>query len=317
MPDSIKIGISSCLLGNSVRYDGGHKLNHYVAETLGKFVEYIPLCPEVECGMSVPREAVRLVEALPHPLLKGRESHTDWSGTMQDWAKKKLKELEHEDLCGIIFKAKSPSCGTERVKVFPEQGGQPRYNGQGFFPRMFIEAFPLLPVEDDGRLHDPTLRENFITRIFTLKRWRDTMKQGMTLGKLIDFHSNHKLLLMSCSVEAYRSLGKLVANAKKADKDELFETYLKELLHSLTLKATIKKNVNVLQHIQGYFKKDISSEEKMECLELIQSYAAGHVPLIVPITLLNHFVRKYDKEYLKKQVYLTQHPVELKLRNHA
>lgn len=317
MTDQLRLGISSCLLGNEVRYNGGHQLDRYLTHTLGKFVEYVPVCPEVGCGMSIPREPVRLVGDVAAPRLVGRETGTDWTEAMQTWAADRLQALEELDLCGFIFKAKSPSSGMGRVKVYPPEGGQPRYDGRGLFAGMFMDRFPLLPVEDDGRLHDPVLRENFITRVFTMKRWRDTLKQGKTVGNLVDFHTRHKLLLMSCSVESYRALGKMVAGAAKHDPEPLFDDYLEQLIKALTLKSTIKKNINVLQHVLGYFKKDLDAAEKQECLELFEAYRQGHVPRIVPITLLNHYVRKYGKQYLAEQTYLNQHPTELRLLNHA
>lgn len=317
MSHSVKIGISACLLGHEVRYNGGHQLNRYLTNTLGSFVEYVPVCPETECGMGIPREPVRLVGDINAPRLVGRESGRDWSDQMRSWAETRLDTLVDEDLCGFIFKAKSPSSGMARVKVYPPEGGQPRYDGTGFFAAMFMERFPLLPVEDDGRLNDPKLRENFITRIFTMRHWRDMIEENRSIGGLVDFHTRHKLLLMSCSVEAYRTLGKLVAHAREMKLEELFATYLQQLLRALSLKTTIKKNVNVLQHILGYFKKDLTGDEKKECLELVQAYKDELVPLIVPVTLFKHYVRKYNKDYLSKQVYLYPHPLELKLRNHA
>jgi len=317
MADTLRLGISSCLLGNKVRYNGGHQLDRYLTHTLGKFVEYVPICPEVGCGMPIPREPVRLVGDIDNPRLVGRQSGTDWTKVMQSWAEKELKALNDQNLCGFIFKAKSPSSGMARVKVYPPEGGQPRYDGQGLFASMFMKQFPLLPVEDDGRMHDPILRENFITRVFTMKRWRDMLAKGKTTGNLVKFHTQHKLLLMSCSVEAYRTLGKMVATAAKHKPEQLFDGYLTQLLKALSLKSTIKKNINVLQHALGYFKKDLSADEKQECLGLFESYRDGHVPRIVPITLLNHYVRKYDKQYLASQVYLNQHPTELRLLNHA
>lgn len=317
MPDSIKLGVSACLLGQEVRYNGGHQLDRYLVNTLGPFVEYVPVCPEVGTGMGIPREPVRLVGDVQSPRIVGRKSGEDWTERMRAWAEKELDRLEQENLCGFVFKAKSPSSGMARVKVYPPEGGQPRYDGRGFFAGMFQDRFPLLPVEDDGRLHDARLRENFITRIFTMKRWRNMTDQRPSIGGLVKFHTRHKLLLMSCSVEAYRKLGRMVALAKETDQEELFAAYLEQLLAALQLKTTVKKNVNVLQHILGYFKKDLTADEKKECLELVDAYHKELVPLIVPVTLLNHYVRKYGKEYLAEQVYLHPHPLELKLRNHA
>ena len=312
----MKIGISTCLLGENVRYDGGHKLDRYLRDLLGKYVNYVPVCPETESGMPIPREALRLVGDIDSPRLVTQKSGEDYTGVMQSWASKRLDALEKEKLCGFIFKSKSPSSGMERVKVYNDKG-HPVPKGRGIFAGMFMERFPLLPVEEEGRLHDPMLRENFITRIFVYGRWLELMEHGVTTARLIDYHTRHKLLIMAHNVNAYRELGRLVARAKEFSPDELADLYISKLMTALKLSSTIKKNVNVLQHVMGYFKRDLSSDEKQELLEVIGNYKDSLVPLIVPVTLLNHYVRKYDQPYLKEQVYLNPHPMELKLRNHV
>ena len=314
--EPIKIGISSCLLGNEVRYDGSHQHDRYITGTLGNFFEFVPVCPEVECGLPVPRETMRLVGESTSPRLVTTKTNIDHTEKMQRWAEVRVKELETEDLHGFIFKRKSPSSGMERVKVYGENK-IPQNTGVGIFARAFMEHFPLLPVEEDGRLHDIHLRENFIERIFIYKRWRDLVEQNKTRGGLVDFHTAHKLLIMAHSVEHYRTLGRLVAHPKEQDTEDLYAEYLKILTEALRLKCTINKHVNVLQHMMGYFKKNISADEKQELLELFDQYKNEHIPLIVPVTLINHYVRKYNQEYLADQLYLHPHPIELKLRNHA
>ncbi|OGG06565.1 MAG: hypothetical protein A3F83_14265 [Candidatus Glassbacteria bacterium RIFCSPLOWO2_12_FULL_58_11] len=316
MEEKIKLGISACLLGERVRYDGGHKLDRFLTETLGRFVEYVPVCPEVECGLPVPRESMRLVGDPRNPRLVTARTNEDFTERMQSWGSGKLAELEAENLSGFIFKSKSPSSGMERIKVYNKKVA-PSPRGVGIWARMFMERFPLLPVEEEGRLHDPELRENFIERIFVLKRWREIIRAGKTLGSLVRFHTRHKLLIMSHSVELYRRLGKLVAEGKKYDPEKLFLDYFELLNKALVLKTTVKKNVNVLQHLQGYFKQHLSADEKQELLEVIRAYAAGRLPLIVPVTLINHFVRRYGQSYLREQYYLNPHPLELKLRTHV
>ena len=297
-------------------YDGGHKLDHFITETLGKFVEFVPVCPEVECGLGIPREAMHLVAAPEGPRLVTVRTQVDYTERMLAWARKRVVELEQEDLCGFIFKSDSPSSGMERVKIYSGKGG-PAKTGVGLFAREFMQHFPLLPVEEEGRLHDPGLRENFLERLFTLKRWRDTLALGPKPGHLVDFHTRHKLLIMSHSPKHYELLGKLVAQIKGIPLPELYEQYQTQLMEALRLKTTIKKNVNVLLHVMGYFKKNLSPAEKEELLEIIDEYRKGYIPLIVPVTLLNHYVRKYDQAYLKDQYYLHPHPIELKLRNHV
>ncbi len=312
----IRLGISTCLLGEPVRYDGGHKLDRFLTETLGQYVEYVPVCPEVECGLPVPRESMHLEGEPDAPRLVTSRTKHDITDRMVRWARERVVELEKEDLCGFIFKSNSPSSGMERVKVYNEKGMAVK-KGAGIFARIFMGHFPLLPVEDEGRLHDPKLRENFIERIFTLKRWRETLARKESRGSLIDFHSRHKLLILSHSPKHYQVMGKLVAGAKGLPLKELYQQYQALLMESLLLKTTPRKNSNVLQHMMGYFKKELSPDGKQELLEVIEHYRRGLVPLIVPVTLISHYVHKYDQPYLKQQVYLTPHPLELQLRNHV
>lgn len=311
----IKIGISSCLLGNKVRYDGGHSHDRFLTQTLGLFAEYVPVCPEVECGMPTPREAVRLVGPTENPRLVTQKTGKDKTEQMQTWIKGRLKELAKEDLCGFIFRSKSPSSGLYRIRVYGDDG-KVRKNGIGLFAKAFTDAFPRIPVEEAGRLHDPKLRENFIENIFSLQRWRKLLGQNKSLGGLVEFHTNNKLLILSHNQDIYREMGRLVAQGKNYDLNELVDRYEELLLKALKLKTTLKKNINVLLHILGYFKKNLSGDEKQELLSVIDQYRSGYVPLIVPITLIKHYVMKYDQPWLKAQTYLNPHPFELKLRNY-
>lgn len=316
MGKKIRLGVSTCLLGEKVRYDGGHKHDRFITDTLGQYVEYVPVCPEVECGMGIPREPLRLVGNPESPRLITQNTKRDYTERMLLWARKRVKELEKENLCGFIFKKSSPSSGMERVKVYNKKGVAEK-RGVGMFARIFMEHFPLLPVEEEGRLHDPKLRENFIERIFVFKRWRELLHQKKKPGHLVDFHTKHKLLILSHSQKHYGIMGKLVADAKRYPLNELYKRYQELLMEALSLKTTPKKNANVLLHLFGYFKKQLNSDEKREILELIDLYRMGYFPLIVPVTLINHFVRKYNQPYLKEQYYLHPHPLELMLRNHV
>jgi uncharacterized protein YbgA (DUF1722 family)/uncharacterized protein YbbK (DUF523 family) len=314
----IRLGISACLLGEPVRFDGGHRWDRFITDTLGKYVEFVPVCPEVECGLGVPREAMHLVGDPEAPRLVTVRTKVDLTDRLVTWARKRVGELEQEDLRGFIFKSKSPSSGMERVRVYNEAAqGSPVTRGVGMFARIFMEHFPLLPVEEEGRLHDPVLRENFIERIFVFQRWRELLAAKLNLGDLVTFHTRHKLLILAHSPNHYRELGRLVARAKEVPVQELQENYQSRLMEALRLKTTLKKNTNVLQHLMGYFKKDLTPDEKQELLEVIASYHQGYVPLVVPTTLINHYVRKYNQPYLKEQFYLHPHPVELQLRNHV
>ena len=314
MNEKIKIGVSSCLLGNEVRYNGGHSHARYVTETLGQYFTFVAVCPEAEAGFGIPREAMRLVGDPDSPRLMTTKTKKDCTDKMMRWIKPKVKELEKEDLCGFIFKKGSPSSGMERVRIYTEKG-MPSNRGSGMFAKAFMEHFPLIPTEEDGRLNDSALRENFIERIFALRRWRLMTAERKNLGNIVDFHTAHKLQIMSHSIKHYRELGRLVAQGKKLDIKALYEQYEILFMQALSLKATVKKNVNVLQHMAGYFKKLLSKDEKQELQEVIGQYHHFYTPLIVPVTLMNHYVRKYDQEYLRKQHYLNPHPIELKLRN--
>jgi uncharacterized protein YbgA (DUF1722 family)/uncharacterized protein YbbK (DUF523 family) len=316
MEMKIRLGISACLLGEEVRYDGGHKLDRFLTDTLGKYVEYVPVCPEVEAGFGVPREAMRLEGDPNAPRLVTRRTKRDLTEPMRAWAKKRVLKLEVQDLCGFIFKSRSPSSGMERIPVYNEKG-MPVKKGVGLFARTFMDHFPLLPVEDEGRLHDPKLREDFIECVFVFKRWRECLSVEKSRWGLINFHTKHKLLILSHSPKHYQMMGRLVGQAKALALGELYQTYQRLLREALRLKTTIKKNANVLQHMMGYFKKELSADEKQELLQVIGLYREAYVPLIVPITLMNHYIRKYDQPYLKGQHYLQPHPIELQLRNHA
>jgi uncharacterized protein YbgA (DUF1722 family)/uncharacterized protein YbbK (DUF523 family) len=321
MDEKIKLGISSCLLGNKVRYDGGHKLDPFLVNTLGQFVEYVPVCPEVESGFPVPREAFRLVGDPEKPRLITRQGRVDATPQMERWLARKLPQLEKEGLCGFIFKSQSPSSGMERVKVYNEKGMAEK-KGIGIFARALMERLPLLPVEEEGRLQDIQLRENFIVRIFAYRRWQELLAGGAatglgTAGRLVDFQRRHKYLLMAHSPETARQLGKLTASAGSRPLGGILAEYEKLFMAALKQKATVRKNANVLQHMFGYFKKQLDDFEKKEMLATIENYHQSLVPLIVPLTLLKHYIDKFHETYLSDQYYLDPHPLELKLRNHA
>ena len=313
--EKITMGVSSCLLGNKVRYDGGHKHDRYITETLGHFFDFVPICPEVECGLPTPREAMRLVGDPDDPRLVTNKTGIDHTDKMKSWAAIRLVELEKENLCGFIFKNRSPSSGMERVKVY-DDNKIPQNIGEGIFARAFKRHFPLIPTEEEGRLHDVLLRENFIESVFVYKRWRQTLAEE-TPGSLVQFHTQHKLMLLAHCESCFRELGKLVGDAGKMPTEQLFDQYQKGLMEAMQIKPTFKSHVNVLQHMMGFFKKVLSSDEKKELVEVIENYRNHFVPLIVPMTLINHYARKYNETYLLNQYYLKPHPTELKLRNHA
>lgn len=316
MFNKIKVGVSSCLMGNRVRYDGGHKEDRFIKDILGLYFEFVPVCPEVECGLPVPREAMRLVGEPQSPRLITIKTGIDLTDQMLEFSRSKIRELKADDLAAFIFKKNSPSSGLHRVKVYGK-GSSPTRSGRGLFAAALVEAFPQLPVEEEGRLNDAAFRENFIEQVFCYQRWKDFLQDHPDYKKLIVFHARHKLQLMAHSTRHLSLMGKLVADGKNYDRKVLLDHYEANLLEALKLKATVKKNVNVLQHIMGYFKKVLSADEKKELLDLIDRYAAHYLPLIVPLTLLNHYIRKYKISYLQNQTYLEPHPAELMLRNHV
>lgn len=312
----IKIGVSSCLLGGKVRYDGGHRWEQFLTGTLGQYVDLVPVCPEVECGLGVPREPMRLEGDPAAPRLLTVLTRQDYTERLVNWTRNRLEELAQENLSGFIFKSRSPSSGMARVKVYNAQG-VPVKQGVGLFAAGFMARFPLVPVEDEGRLHHPQIRENFIARVFVLGRWQEMLREKWTLADLIGFHTRHKLLLLAHSPGHYRLMGHSVARAKEIPAPELAAQYQALLLEAMKLQATNKKQANVLQHILGYFKKVLTSDEKQELLDLIDSFRRGDLPLLGPLTLINHYVRKYGPPYLQEQYYLHPHPLELQLRYHA
>jgi uncharacterized protein YbgA (DUF1722 family)/uncharacterized protein YbbK (DUF523 family) len=310
-----RLGVSSCLLGQRVRYDGGHKRDRFLTDTLGRFVEWVPVCPEVECGLPVPREAMRLEGGPEHPRLVAIKTRRDLTQQMVLWARERVVELEGEDLCGFIFKSRSPSSGMTRVPIH-DRNGVPTGSGVGVFAREFMEHFPLLPVEDEGRLHDPGLRENFVERVFCLRRYRDAVRRDGA-GRLVEFHADHKVQLVAHSPSLAGEMGRLVARAGVRGAESLLPTYDRLLMEALRRRATVGTNSNALQHMMGHFKRVLSGDEKQELLETIERYRTGYLPLIVPITLIAHYVRKYHVQYLERQSYLNPHPIEIGLRNHA
>jgi len=312
----IRIGISACLLGEKVRYDGGHKRDGYLVETFGRFVEWVAVCPEVEMGLGTPRDTLRLVRIDENVRMVMPKTAEDHTAGMQAFARQRLRQLEKEDLCGYVLKKGSPSCGMERVRVFDSRG-MPAKSGRGLFAEALLSHFPNLPVEEEGRLYDPRLRENFIERVFAYRRLRTLFAGRWRQGDLVAFHTAHKLLLMAHSPKAYASLGRLVAGGKSLPHAELRSRYETEFMAALSEKATTRRQTNVLQHIAGYLRTHLDEDSRKELLAQIEDYRRGLVPLIVPVTLVRYFLRRFPVPYLRGQVYLEPHPKELMLRNHV
>jgi len=312
----IRIGISACLLGEKVRYDGGHKRDGYLVETFGRFVEWVPVCPEVEMGLGTPRDTLRLVRIGENIRMVMPKTGEDYTDGMQAFARRRLRQLEKDDLCGYVLKKGSPSCGMERVRV-SDLRGMPAKSGRGLFAETLLAHFPNLPVEEEGRLYDPSLRENFIERVFAYRRLRTLFAGRWKQGDLVAFHTAHKLLLMAHSPRAYASLGRLVAGGRSLPHTELRSRYETEFMGALSEKATTRRQTNVLQHIAGYLRPHLDEASRKELPALIEDYRRGLVPLIVPVTLIRYFLRRFPIPYLNDQVYLEPHPKELMLRNHV
>jgi uncharacterized protein YbgA (DUF1722 family)/uncharacterized protein YbbK (DUF523 family) len=321
----IRIGISACLLGEEVRFDGGHKRDRFLTDVLGPHVTWVPVCPEVEMGLGTPRETLRLVRARPaeaaERLVRTRMLTTrtgiDHTAGMASWAKRRLDALAGEDLSGYVLKKDSPSCGMERVKVYDERGGAPARSGRGIFAEALLARLPLLPVEEEGRLGDARLRENFIERVFAFRRLKDLFAGRWTVGALVAFHTAHKMTLLAHSTTAYQALGRLVARAREVPRAALRRDYETGFMQALAALATTRRHTNVLMHMAGHLKTRIDAGSRQELADCILQYRAGLVPLVVPITLLRHHVRAQDVAYLRGQVYLDPHPRELMLRNHV
>ena len=312
----VRVGISACLLGEEVRYNGGHARDRFVTEVLGEWLEPVSVCPEVEVGMGVPRPTVRLVDNEEGPRMVDPESGHDYTQPMREYAERRVGELAASGLDGFILKKNSPSCGMERIKVHGPSGPKHK-NGVGLFAARLMSDHPHLPVEEDGRLNDPLLRENFIERIFCHNRWRNLLHRGIDRGSLVAFHTAHKLLIWSHNEAGMRRLGTLVGSAGSGKNKALFAAYEAELHQALVSKATPKRHTNVLQHAFGYLKRDLDPRDKQQILTALEDYRTGLLPLVVPLTLLRFNIQKYEVEYLLGQLYFDPHPKELQLRNHS
>jgi uncharacterized protein YbgA (DUF1722 family)/uncharacterized protein YbbK (DUF523 family) len=312
----IRVGVSACLLGRRVRWDGGHKSDAFLVDTLGPYVEWVPVCPEVEVGLPIPRDTLRLVRRGGDLRMVMPRTGADHTDAMRAYAARTVRNLAEQDLCGFVLKKDSPSCGLARVKVYADKGS-PTRDGRGLFAEELVRRLPGLPVEEEGRLCDARLRENFVERLFAYRRLKSLFASRWTVGGLVAFHSAHKLQLMAHSPAAYQALGRLVARAKTTPRAELREKYESAFMAALGQVATPGRHANVLQHMMGYVTRSLGHAETRELDALIGDYRRGLVPLLAPITLLRHHLRRQRVEYLLGQVYLDPHPRELMLRNHA
>jgi len=309
-----KIAISACLMGAEVRFNGGHKESRLCSQALSEYFEFVPLCPEVAIGLGIPRQPIRLVGDPAHPQAVGSvDSSLNVSQPLQAYGVEMA--AEHTDICGYIFMQKSPSCGLERVKVYQDGGRPAELSGRGIYAQAFCAAHPDLPVEEDGRLNDPVLRENFLTRVYAYSAWQALLKEGVSRRSITEFHARYKYQLMAHSPAHYKSLGHLLGNLGKTDPTHIAPHYFSELMKALKKCATRSTHSNVLQHLSGYLKQAIDTDDKQEMQQLIGQYQNGIVPLVVPMTLLKHHFRLHPNPYIARQVYLQPHPEKLSLRN--
>lgn len=312
--DPVRIAVSSCLLGNEVRYDGGHKHNRYVTDTLGQYFSFVSFCPEVAIGLGTPRSPIQLVQVDGAVRVRGvRDPEKDVTDDLIAYGKTVSGMLG--EVSGYIFKSRSPSCGMERVKIYGPSGHSAD-SGPGMFAKTMMERLPELPVEEEGRLMDPRLRENFIERVFVYHRWQQYCQAGLSPSSLVDFHTRHKFLIQVHDEPGFRELGRLVGTAGSAGLDAVAYAYVTRLMQTLKKIATPGMHANVLMHIMGFLKGSLGAGDKAELLELIDAHRRERVPLIVPLTLLKHFLRLYPNDYICQQFYLNPHPAELMLRNH-
>lgn len=311
-----KLGISSCLLGKPVRFDGGHKRSGYVTGTLVEYFDFVSFCPEQAIGLPTPRKPIRLIadgESSEIRAVEVRDYSIQHTYELDQYARSVASSIS--DFSGYIVKKDSPSCGMERVKVYTKEDAPAERRGVGIFTSRLMREFPGLPIEEEGRLNDPRLRENFVTRVFTMFRWQELLRDGLTKQGLLEFHTRHKFLLLAHHEATYRELGRLLADLGSASIESIATNYLQLLMTGLRHLANPGKHANVLMHVMGFVKDQMGADEKVELLDLIDAHRTGLVPVIVPITLLNHFLRRYPHEYIAKQYYLQPHPRELMLRN--
>lgn len=308
----IRLGISSCLLGEKVRFDGNHKHDSFLTGTLGQFFEWVPVCPEVAIGLGVPRPPIRLVGSAASPRAVGvKDASIDVTDKLAAYGRRQAHALEN--LSGYIFKSKSPSCGMERVRVYQAHGA-PAANGRGIYADAFLSAQPWLPAEEEGRLSNPRLRENFIERVFVYRRWQELATRGLSASRLVEFHTDHKLALMAHDVAAYQTLGRRVAQAGRRHLKEFGQEYIRRLMDALQRLATPARHANVMMHLMGYLKKQLDAEDKSELIEMIHAYRRGETPFAAPLTLLRHYFRRFPDPYILRQTYLHPDPRELLLR---
>jgi uncharacterized protein YbgA (DUF1722 family)/uncharacterized protein YbbK (DUF523 family) len=309
----MKIAVSACLLGEKVRFDGGHKHDRFVTDELGKYASFAPFCPEA-IAFGTPRPSIRLVNKESDYRVISNKNGDDLTDELIEKSYQELYKIVQNDLSGIIFKSKSPSCGMGSAKAYLENGFADS-KADGVFVAICKEKFPLLPMEEEGRLQDDWLRENFIMQLFAYNSFEVLKKSNPTIKMLVDFHTKNKFLLQAKDEKIYRVLGNIVGNHEKLPFDELLSNYEYNFKTAIAKKSSIKRNRNVLEHMSGFFKNELSSVEKETLHEQIEEYAQKIVPIVVPLSTIKLYAKKYNNEYLLGQVFLDPYPKELALRS--
>lgn len=313
LPEKIRVGVSACLLGNEVRFDGGHKRSRFITDELSGYFDFVSYCPEVSIGLGIPRQPIRLVGSPDSPQAVGvRDAEFNVTQPLRAYGQEIAGKID--DLRGFIFKKDSPSCGMERVKLYNDKGMAERV-ATGLFAQEIIAANPLLPVEEEGRLNDADLRDNFVTRVYVYARWKELQGGQPDKASLIRFHARHKYLVLAHSTVMYRQLGQLLADLNRQPLEEIRASYIRSLMRALSRPATRKHHTNVLQHLLGYLKNHLDSAHRTDLAESIDAYRRGEYPLVVPLRLLQHHFSIHPHPYISEQVYLNPHPQALKLRN--
>jgi len=313
LPERVRVGVSACLLGNEVRFDGGHKRSRFITDELADYFDFVSYCPEVAIGLGIPRQPIRLVGEPGDPQAVGvRDPGLIVTAPLRAYGQDVAARLD--DLCGFIFKKDSPSCGMERVKLYNDKG-MPERTATGLFAQEIMAAHPLLPVEEEGRLNDADLRDNFVTRVYVYARWKELLEGAPDKASLIGFHARHKYLVLAHSTVMYRKLGQLLADLNRQPLEEIRASYIDGLMQALSRPATRKRHTNVLQHLLGYLKNNLDSAHRTDLADTIDAYRRGEYPLVVPLRLLQHHFSIHPHPYINEQVYLNPHPQALKLRN--
>ena len=313
MDEKIPVGISSCLLGQEVRYNGGHTRSKYCVNHLSRIFEFVAFCPEVAIGLGIPREPIRMIGAIDAPRVVGTvTTELDVTDALVDYAHTVAGQAEN--FCGYIFMKNSPSCGLYSTKIYNDKNNLPGKHA-GMFTRTLRQLLPLLPVEEDGRLNDAVLRENFIAQVFAYHDWRVNVQNAAAAKKIVDYHSRYKYLIMAHNQSAYRQLGRMVAKSGIGDIESLAQKYIELFMKTVRKPANRRGHSNALYHLLGYLRDGVPGKVRQDIANHIEEYRVGIVNLAVPMSIMDHYLKLYGSEYVNRQAYLAPYSKDLGLRN--